>query len=212
MIERQPHTSFIPACPDSYTSCSIPLLTRKTCPSGCRTCISRTFHGMSAGGKVTSSPAATHCLWTSSTSLTHTDIQTPLSAVSSPSGPNVEAFAPLPWPPWPPTQRKISHSPDPTAPKVGGVPQSQHFLQPHFSNQAKLAEMSDTFSMGVTCFAFMPRKDTTAIKAAPEKARPRGAWHESKSKAPHAENGVWHPASQFPFSSSFPPGAAARGN
>ncbi len=97
-----------------------------------------------------------------------TDIQTPLSAVSSPSGPNVEAFAPRPRPPWPPWQRKISHSPDPTAPKVGGVPQSQHFLQPHFLNHSKLAEMSDTFSMGVTCFAFMPPKDSTAIKAAPE--------------------------------------------
>jgi len=82
---------------------------------------------------------------------------------------------PLPRPPWPRTQRKISHSPDPPAPKVGGVPQSQHFLQPHFSNHAKLAEMSDTFSIGVTCFAFMPPKDSTAIKAAPEKARPRGS-------------------------------------
>ena len=67
-----------------------------------------------------------------------------------------------------PWQRKISHSPDPTAPKVGGVPQSQHFLQPHFLNHSKLAEMSDTFSMGVTCFAFMAPKDSTAIKAAPE--------------------------------------------
>ncbi len=170
-----PIRASFPVCPVSYATSSIPLLTRNTCPSGCRTCISRTFHGISAGGNVTSSPAARHCLWTSSTSLTHTDIQAPLSAVWSPPGPNVEAFAPLPRPPWPPTQRKISHSPDPTAPKVGGVPQSQHFLQPHFSNHAKLAEMSDTFSIGVTCFAFMPPKDSTAIKAAPEKARPRGS-------------------------------------
>src|SRR6266403_1178471 len=44
-----PDTSFISACPDSYATSSIPLLTRKTCPSGCRRCISRTFHGMSAG-------------------------------------------------------------------------------------------------------------------------------------------------------------------
>jgi hypothetical protein len=57
---------------------------------------------MSVGGKVTSSRAAKHCLWTSSTSSTHTDIQVPLSAVWSPSGPNVDAFAPLPWLPWPP--------------------------------------------------------------------------------------------------------------
>src|SRR5881396_1649293 len=99
----------------------MPLLTRKTCPSVCRRCISRTFHGMSVGGNVT--------------------------------------FEPLPRPPCAPWQRKISHSPDPTAPKVGGVPQSQHFRHPHFSNHAKLAARSDTFNMGVTCFAFMLRKD-----------------------------------------------------
>lgn len=116
---------------------------------------------MSVGGKVTSSPAPTHCLWTSSTSSTHTDIHTPRSAVSSPSGPNVEVFAPLPRLPWPPWQRKISHSPDPTAPNVGGVPQSQHFFQPHFSNHAKLAGTSDTFKIGVMCFASMGRKHTT---------------------------------------------------
>jgi len=69
------------------------------------------------------------------------------------------AFAPLPRPPWPPWQRKTSHSPDPTAPKVGGVPQSQHFLQPHFSNQPKLAEISETFSIGVIAFAFMLPED-----------------------------------------------------
>src|SRR5713101_5723583 len=149
--------------PHSCATHSMPLLTRNTCPSGCRRCISRTFHGMSAGGKVTSRPAATHCLWTASTSSTQTDIQAPLSAVWSPSGPNVEAFAPLPRPPWPPWQRKISHWPDPTAPKVGGVPQSQHFLQPHFSNQAKLAAMLETFSIGVTPFATMGRKDNTGV-------------------------------------------------
>jgi hypothetical protein len=48
-------------------------------------------------------------------------------------------FGPLPRPPWAPWQRKISDSPAPTAPKMGSVPQSQHFFQPHFSNQAKLA-------------------------------------------------------------------------
>src|SRR5690242_7921137 len=110
---------------------------------------------MSVGGNVTSSPAATHCLWTSSASATHTDIHAPLSAVSSPPGPNVAVFAPRPRPPCPPWQRKISHSPEPTAPNVGGVPQSQSFFQPHFSNHAKLAAMSDTFRIGVTAFAFM---------------------------------------------------------
>jgi hypothetical protein len=109
-----------------------------------------------------SNPAATHCLWTSSTSSTQTDIHAPLSAVSSPSDPNVEVFVPLPQLPWPPRQRKISHSPEPTAPKVGGFPQSQHFLHPHFSNQVKLAMMSDTFNIGVMAFAFMLRKGSTA--------------------------------------------------
>ena len=116
---------------------------------------------MSVGGKVTSTWAATHCLWTSSTSSTHTDIHTPLSAVSSPPGPNVELFVPLPRLPWPPWQRKISHSPDPTDPKVGGVPQSQHFFQPHLSNHRKLRAMSDTFKIGVMCFASMAAKHTT---------------------------------------------------
>src|SRR5260370_20171517 len=31
------------------------------------------------------------------------------------------------------------------------------------------------FSIGVPCLEFMPPKDSTAIKAAPEKARPRGS-------------------------------------
>jgi hypothetical protein len=109
-----------------------------------------------------SSPAATHCLWTSSTSSTQTDIHAPLSAVSSPPGPNVEVFVPLPRLPWPPWQRKISHSPEPTDPKVGGFPQSQHFLHPHFSNHVKLAVMSDTFNIGVMAFAFMLREGNTA--------------------------------------------------
>src|SRR5205814_652816 len=118
---------------------SSPLLTRNTWPSGWRTCISRTFQGMSVGGNVTSRPAATHCLCTASTSSTQTDIHTPLSHSSSPSLVKVEAFVPRPRPPCPPWQRKISHSPDPTAPKVGGVPQSQHLRQPHFWNPAKLS-------------------------------------------------------------------------
>ncbi len=110
---------------------------------------------MSVGAKVTSNPAARQFLWTSSTSSTHTDIHAPLSPASSPSTVKVVVFAPLPRPPCAPAQRKISHSPEPTAPNVGGVPQSQHFLQPHFSNHAKLAAMSDTFNIGVTCFAFI---------------------------------------------------------
>src|SRR6266853_3446630 len=118
---------------------------------------------MLVGGKLTSSPAATHSRWTASTSSTHTDIQTPLSPISPSFDPNVDVFAPLPRPPCPPWQRKISHPPAPTAPKVGGAPQSQHFFQPHFSNQAKLAPMSDTFSIGVIPFAFIMRQHNTAL-------------------------------------------------
>ena len=50
---------------------------------------------------------------------------------------------------WPPWQRKTSDSPAATAPKIGGLPQSQHFFRPHFSNQAKLAAMSDTCKLGL---------------------------------------------------------------
>src|SRR5580704_17248768 len=73
---------------------SLPLLIRNTCPSGCRTCVSRTPHGVSVGGKVTSSLDETHSLSTSSTSSTHTDIHTPLSAASSPSCVNVVVLTP----------------------------------------------------------------------------------------------------------------------
>jgi hypothetical protein len=133
----------------------MPLLTRNTCPSGCRTCISRTFQGMSVGGKVTSTRADKQSLWTSSTSSTQIDIQTPWSKLSSPSTVNVVEFAPFPRPPWPPRHRKISHSLEPTAPKLGGLPQSHNFRQPNFSNHKKLAEMSETFNIGVMCLALM---------------------------------------------------------
>src|SRR5262249_14751791 len=110
---------------------------------------------MLCGGNVTSNPAATQTRQTSSTSSTHTDIHAPLSPVSSPSTWNVVVFVPLPRPPCAPTHKKISHSPEPTAPNVGGVPQSQSFFHPHFSNHAKLAAISDTFNIGVIPFAFM---------------------------------------------------------
>src|SRR5262249_354032 len=54
-----------------------------------------------------------------------------------------------------PWQRKTSHAPQPTAPKLGGSPQSQSFFQPSFSNQMKLWPMSETFRMGVSPFACM---------------------------------------------------------
>src|SRR3989442_3803812 len=91
-----------------------------------------------------------------STSSTQIDIQTPLSAVSSPSGPKVICTPPLPRPPWAPWHRKTSHSPEQTPPKVGGLPQSQPFFHPSFSNQRKLSVMSDTFKIGVSLLASMP--------------------------------------------------------
>src|SRR5450755_1747026 len=39
--------------------------------------------------------------------------------------------------------------PDPTAPNVGGVPQSHNLFHPHLSNHANVAAMSDTFKIGV---------------------------------------------------------------
>src|SRR5204863_1523374 len=117
---------------------SIPRLILNTCPSGCRTCISRTFHGMSVGGHVTSRPCSRQRRWTASTSSTQIDIHVPLSAESSPSGPNVFLRTLLPRPPWAFSHRKISHSPEQTPPKSGGVPQSHAFFHPSFSNQEKL--------------------------------------------------------------------------
>ena len=77
-----------------------------------------------------------------------TDIQTPLSPASP--WPFVVGGELFPRPPCAPWQRKISHLPEHTEPKVGGVPQSKPFVQPSFANQAKLARMSDTFRIGVT--------------------------------------------------------------
>src|SRR5229473_1013612 len=90
-----------------------------------------------------------------STSSTQIDIQTPLSEVSSPSSPNVVGTSLLPRPPCPPSQRKISHSPEQTPPKVGGSPQSHPFFHPKRSNQAKLSRMFETFRIGVSRFACM---------------------------------------------------------
>jgi hypothetical protein len=45
--------------------------------------------------------------------------------------------------------------PDPTAPKVGGVPQSHNFFHPHFSNHATVLAMSETFRIGVKALASM---------------------------------------------------------
>ena len=61
----------------------------------------------------------------------------------------------LPRPPCPFWQRKISQEPEQTPPKLGGVPQSQAFSHPSFSNQAKLAWMSETFRIGTSPLASM---------------------------------------------------------
>src|SRR5262245_17657154 len=138
---------------DIYSAFSISLLIRKTCPSGWRICISRTFHGSFVGGMVTSIPSSRQCRWTASTSSTQIDIQTPLSPASP--WPFVVGSATLRPPPCAPWHRKISHSPEQTDPNVGGLLQSKPFFQPSFSNQAKLSTMSETFRIGVTAFASM---------------------------------------------------------
>ena len=38
---------------------------------------------------------------------------------------------------------------------MGGLPQSKPFVQPSFSNQAKLSTISETFRIGVTACASM---------------------------------------------------------
>src|SRR5262249_15726817 len=143
-------------CAKPYSSASSrPLLTRKTWPSGWRRCISRTLHGSSVGGMVTSNPAAMQTLCTASTSSTHTAIRSPWSAASSPSCVNVVVLEPLPRPPCAPWQRKMHTSPEPTAPKVGGVPQSHSFFQPHFSNHTNVPAISEMLRIGVIPLAFM---------------------------------------------------------
>src|SRR5262245_13068356 len=129
---------------------------------------------MLVGGQVTSRPCARHRWWTASTSSTQIDIHTPLSAHSSPSGPNVILISLLPRPPCPPSHRKISNSPEQTAPNVGGSPQSQAFFHPSFSNHAKLSWMFETFRIGVKPLACMVRfycrsaKEKSEVPAATE--------------------------------------------
>jgi hypothetical protein len=106
----------------------------------------------------------------------------------------VDAFAPLPRPPCPPWQRKLSHSPDPTAPHVGSVPHSQPFLQPHLPNHAKLAEMSETFSISVSPFAFIVRQDnpipTPGIQPREQPPSCNGRYSQlffAQSRQPHSD-------------------------
>src|SRR5689334_2725593 len=79
----------------------------------------------------------------------------PLSPVWLPCSPNVILLSPRPRPPWPPSHKNISQWPDPTAPNVGGSPQSQTFCHPSFSSQAKLSTRSETLRMGFSLFAFI---------------------------------------------------------
>src|SRR5260370_34038992 len=60
---------------------SNPRPTRNTWPSGCRRCISRTFHGISAGGYVDSRPPAAPCFGLCAS----TALPTPLHPAVSPA-------------------------------------------------------------------------------------------------------------------------------
>ena len=75
--------------------------------------------------------------------------------------------------------------PTPPTPNVGGVPQSQHFFQPHFSNHAKLSAMSDTFKMGVMSFASIAPKHTTLARLPTDRCHPhpsfRAKWADAFS-------------------------------
>jgi hypothetical protein len=53
------------------------------------------------------------------------------------------------------TARKISISPERTAPKVGGLPHWKPFVQPSFSNQTTLSKKFETFRIGVRALAIM---------------------------------------------------------
>src|ERR1700719_1543623 len=85
-----------------------------------------------------------------STSSTQTEIHTPLSADSSPSGPNVALLSPFPRPPCPFWHRNISQCPEQTPPNVGGLPQPQAFCHPNSSNHVKLSTMLETLRMGLS--------------------------------------------------------------
>src|SRR5882724_385971 len=91
--------------------------------------------------------------WTASTSSTQIDILKPPSCDSSSPMPNVAVLEPLPRPPCPSWQRKISQSPEQTPPNVGGSPQSHPFFQPSFSNHAKLSRILDTSRIGTKRWA-----------------------------------------------------------
>src|SRR5204863_6855277 len=103
--------------------------------------------GLSLGGIVTVAPCSRASRYAASTAAgdsSHQLIQTPPLS-SSPSNWGIGP----PRDPWQFWQRKISDLPLPTAPKLGGSPQSQIFSQPSFVNHAKLSSMFETFSIGV---------------------------------------------------------------
>lgn len=126
---------------------------------------------MLVGGQVTSKPAATHCACAASTSSIQTDIHEPLSPCWSPACWKVVRLSPRPRPPCPSRHRNIRLLPEPTAPNVGGVPQSHSFFHPHFLNHAKLAGKSETFSIGVRPSTFIARKDNTPRLRAGHRSR-----------------------------------------
>ena len=110
---------------------------------------------MLVGGKVTSSAAATHCLWTSS--VVHPNRQ-PNAVIGRfvsviPKRGSIRSLAAPSLGPL--AQEDLGFASSDRAEDGGRVPQSQHFFQPHFSNQAKLAAMSDTFKIGVMVLTFI---------------------------------------------------------
>ena len=66
--------------------------------------------------------------------------------------------------------------PDPTAPKVGGVPQSHNFFHPHFSNHANVVARSDTFKMGVNPSACMAGAYEIRLVVAKSASAGRSTW------------------------------------
>src|SRR5262249_7293373 len=106
-------------------------------PSGCRTCISRKPQGMSVGGQVFSRPSSIQCKCTDSSSLVLNVHHSPLSAVSSPSGPNFILTVPLPWPPWPPLVQENLALARANAAERGRAAPIPGFLPPEFFEPSK---------------------------------------------------------------------------
>src|SRR5690606_8499686 len=88
-----------------------------------------------------------------------------------------------------------------TDPKPGGSPQSQHFLQPSFSNQAKLWPRSETFRIGVrafACMAILPPPSVSCKVQLPGDAETVGEPAEPRAEAVFADRHEHVPALRQP--------------